>query len=73
MTKFIITSEKNGEPKRAVYFGRSGKRRLYRQSMDSPQKGMKIREFTSLPEAQELCDHTNKTFNDDFKVEEVKN
>jgi hypothetical protein len=56
--------------KRGVFYNPAiGRRRLYRQSIANPQKGLKMLLFDTDWQAQTVCDATNEMFNDNFKVE----
>lgn len=57
----------------AVFYSPSiGRTRYYRQSLDKPQKGLKLLTFKSFKRAQDVCDITNKvSATDKFKVEEL--
>ena len=71
MANYIIVSEaKDQSPKRAVYFLPSvGRRRFYRQSIDGPDKSLKILKYKRKSRAEEVCFVVNGVYNDDFKVE----
>ena len=83
MKKYIVTAEPQEQfnckneslgmsDKLAVFYAPSiGKHRIYRNSLDNPQKGLKLLEFKSKEEAQKVCDLTNEISCTIYKVEEV--
>lgn len=82
--KFICISDekpafdfKNHEigttPKRALCFAPMvGRTRIYRKYLDGLNRAFKIKEFARLKAAQDLCDLINAAYNEDFKVEALK-
>lgn len=57
------------EDERALFFSpQVGRRRIYRQSISSPQKGLKILSYKKKENAERICDEINKVYNDAFVV-----
>lgn len=83
MKKYICVSEEKPvlnyegkssgiEPKRALFYNSaSGRNRVYRMAHTNQRKGLHILILNTKEEAETVCLHTNKFFNDDFKVEEL--
>ncbi len=83
MKKFIVTVEPHEQfnckneslgmsDKLAVFYSPSiGKHRIYRNSLDNPDKGLKLLEFDSQEKAQRVCDRINEISTNKYKVEEV--
>ena len=82
MAKYIITSEPQRNlsfkgdtvemtEKRGIFYLPSiGRRRLYKQNINSPTKGLKLLEFKTKSEAQKRCDDVNNiTMGNDWNVE----
>lgn len=81
MSNYIITSEpkdqfnEKGESlgmsdKLAVFYSpQIGRKRYYRQSLSSPQKGLKLLTFKTEKAAHQVCDTTNEVSGGGFKVE----
>lgn len=71
-----ICLEKNKDGNNALYYLQElGRRRIYRQSYPLKKskmtKGLKLFTYKNKNNAQKLCDYTNKTFNSNYKVEEL--
>lgn len=74
MVEFIITAAPTNasQQKRALFFSQTiGRGRVYRSSLESPQKGFKLFSYKSAKNAQRLCDEINKKASDSFAVEQV--
>ena len=58
---------------RAIYYAPNvGRRRNYREAYPIPtQTGLKLKTFKLEKNAQDLCDYTNESFGDNFKVLEL--
>ena len=82
MSNYIVTSEPKeqfnvkGESigmsdKLAVFYSPSiGRKRYYRQSLTTPQKGLKLLTFKTEKAAQQVCDTTNQVSGGGWKVEQ---
>ena len=71
--QFNVKDESLGmSDKLAVFYSTSiGRKRYYRQSMNNPQKGMKLLTFRTEKSAQQVCDTINEISGGSWNVEKL--
>jgi len=70
--QFNVKGESLGiSDKLAVFYSPSiGRKRYYRQSISTPQKGLKLLTFRTEKAAQKVCDTTNEVSGSGWKIEQ---